>query len=313
MKALQVQNYAQGPELVELPQPTAGTNEVRVRVRAASVNNVTRAIASGHHYQKEGQLPFIPGLDGVGTVDGQDYYFTASRPGQGTMAEEVVVDRNHLYPLPAGSDPVAVAGAMNPALSSWMALRVRLAGWVAGATVLVMGATGNAGRAALQIARHLGAERVIAAGRNQAKLAVLPADAILPLTGDPARDMAAAAQLGPVTIGLDYLWGSTAEVVMRGLVTNRPAPATPLYWVEIGAMAGATLTLPAALLRADAVEILGSGLGSIAPARFNEELGQLAQLVGAGHFQVPVKAMPLTDFTATNWAQNNPRVVYTMD
>ncbi len=68
------------------------------------------------------------------------------------MAERVVVDRRRCAPLPAPADAAAIAAAMNPAMSSWLALRLR-APIRAGQSVFVLGATGNAGQMAVQIAR----------------------------------------------------------------------------------------------------------------------------------------------------------------
>ena len=70
-------------------------------------------------------------------------------------------------------DPVTLAAAMNPGMSSWVGLRRRV-DFHRGCKVLVMGATGNAGQLAIQIAKHLGAAQVIGAGRDHALLAVLP-------------------------------------------------------------------------------------------------------------------------------------------
>ena len=83
----------------------------------------------------------------------------------------------------------SIAAAMNPAMSSWLALRRRIE-LRAGAEVLVLGATGNAGRMAVQIAKLLGAGRVIAAGRDEARLAELPgsgADRTVSLAAGPGR------------------------------------------------------------------------------------------------------------------------------
>ena len=83
----------------------------------------------------------------------------------GTMAERTVIELDRSVVLPAGVDPVQIAAAMNPAMSSWVALRRRI-DFQRRQRVLVLGATGNAGRMAVQVAKRFGAAQVIAAGRD---------------------------------------------------------------------------------------------------------------------------------------------------
>ena len=88
------------------------------------------------------------------------------------MAERVAIDARRSVVLPDGVDPVVLAAAMNPAMSAWLALRRRI-DFAPGSNVMVLGATGNAGRMAVQIAQHLGAASVLAAARPSARLAAL--------------------------------------------------------------------------------------------------------------------------------------------
>ena len=82
---------------------------------------------------------------------------------RGTMAERTVIELDRSVVLPDTIDPVVVAAAMNPAMSSWVALRQRI-DFSDGQQVAILGATGNAGRMAIQVAKRFGASRVIAAG-----------------------------------------------------------------------------------------------------------------------------------------------------
>ncbi|HVV07713.1 zinc-binding alcohol dehydrogenase family protein [Amycolatopsis sp.] len=146
-------------EQFETPRP-AGEHEVLVDVLAAGLHPRVRSSADGSHYSSEGTLPLIPGVDGVGrTAEGELLYFVAVDDAVGTMAEKAVADRRRTVALSSAADPIAVAAAMNPGMSSWVALR-RRAGLEPGQSVLVLGATGNAGQLAVQIAKHLGAARV---------------------------------------------------------------------------------------------------------------------------------------------------------
>ncbi|NEA38023.1 zinc-binding alcohol dehydrogenase family protein, partial [Streptomyces sp. SID11385] len=166
MRAALVRTFGTPPRCEEVDAPQeAGPGEVLVDVLAAGLHPRVRSAADGSHYTSRGTLPLVPGIDGVGrTEDGGLLYFVAPDTALGTMAERALVDRRRAVPLPAGTDPLAVAAGMNPAMSSWVALRRRVA-FAPGSSVLVLGATGNAGRLAVQVARRLGAARVVGAGR----------------------------------------------------------------------------------------------------------------------------------------------------
>ena len=152
-------------ETVETPE-AGGEHELLVDVLAAGLHPRVRSSANGSHYTSGDELPLIPGIDGVGrTPDGDLVYFVLPDTTLGAMAERTVIDRRRSVVLPADSDVAATAAAMNPAMSSWIALRTRIA-IQPGQRVLVLGATGNAGQMAVEIAKHLGASHVIAAGRN---------------------------------------------------------------------------------------------------------------------------------------------------
>jgi NADPH:quinone reductase-like Zn-dependent oxidoreductase len=184
VKAAVLHAFGKPPRFEDFPDPDTNPGEVKVRVKAASLKNIDKAMASGSHYAAHSALPVVCGVDGVGVLDdGARVFCGGPRPPYGMMAEQTVVSRNWCLPIPDGIDDVTAAALPNPALSSWLPLvwRARLE---PGETVLVLGATGVAGKLAVQIARHLGAGRVVAAGRNERVLATLPelgADAIIAL------------------------------------------------------------------------------------------------------------------------------------
>ncbi|MEV0575131.1 zinc-binding alcohol dehydrogenase family protein [Streptomyces sp. NPDC050392] len=298
MHAAVVHSFDAPPRYDAVPDPVAsGEHEVLVDVLAAGLHPRVRSAADGSHYTSDGTLPLVPGIDAVGrTPDGELLYFVAADSAPGTMAERAVVDRRRAVALPAGTDPAAVAAAMNPGMSSWVALRRRVS-FRPGGTVLVMGATGNAGQLAVRIARHLGAARVIGAGRDPGRLALLKglgADEVVALDGDD-RDVAdrlgrAAADADVV---LDYLWGPPAVLAMTALLTARSDRAKALAWLQIGSMAGQEITLPSFLLRAGNLNIMGSGQGSLTTAGILAELPSLAQEIAAGTLAVDVLPVPL--------------------
>src|SRR5271163_2815663 len=176
MKAAVVSSFDAPPRYQDFPDPVpAGDDEMLVDVLAAGLHPRVRSQADGSHYTSTDELPLVPGIDGVGRGrDGLLRYFVLPDTRVGAMAEQTVIDIRSSVVLPGGTDPVAVAAAMNPAMSSWVALRQRVR-FQPGQDVLVLAATGNAGQMAVQIAKLLGANNVIAAGRDAARLAMLPA------------------------------------------------------------------------------------------------------------------------------------------
>ncbi|MEU6170565.1 zinc-binding alcohol dehydrogenase family protein [Streptantibioticus parmotrematis] len=299
MHAAVVHAYGEAPRYESLPDPEAAPGEVIVDVVAAGLHPLVRSVASGRHYTSDGTLPLVPGFDGVGrTPDGTLAYFAGRSGGNGSMAERVAVPERALVPLPDGLDPVTVAALMNPAMSAWLALRDR-AGLRAGESVLVLGATGSAGRMAVQLARHLGAAEVVAAGRDADalhRLTAIGADRTVSLSA-PDDDLTAAVAkaAADVDVVVDYVWGRPAELALAALTSARRDSAHPLRWVHVGATAGPTITLPAATLRKTAVEFRGSGLGSVAPDRMDAALRELVALLPSAGLHTATATTPLSD------------------
>ena len=176
MQAAVVSSFDGPPRCQEYPAPTpAGSHDLVVDVLAAALHPRVRSQADGSHYTSTDELPLVPGIDGVGRdQQGSLRYFVLPDTRMGSMAEQTVVDERRSIVLPDDCVPVALAAAMNPAMSAWLALRRRVQ-FQAGQDVLVLGATGSAGQLAVQVARHFGARRVVAAGRNPERLAELVA------------------------------------------------------------------------------------------------------------------------------------------
>jgi NADPH:quinone reductase-like Zn-dependent oxidoreductase len=305
MKAAVVSAFGSPPRYQEFTVPVpAGDDEILVNVLAAGLHPRVRSQANGSHYTSTGELPLVPGVDGVGRgPDGQLRYFILPDTTMGSMAEQTVIDARRSVVLPDSTDPIAVAAAMNPAMSSWVALRQRTR-FQAGQDVLVLGATGNAGRMAIQVARHLGAGQVIGAARDGGQLAgllALGADAVVPL-----EDCKAAAD---VDVVIDYLWGEPAVAAMTAILTSRADRGKPLTWIQIGAVAGATAAIPSAALRAARLDIVGSGQGSVSPREYLAELPALAEQITAGTFDVDASAVPLADVEQAWTAATKQRVV----
>jgi len=305
MKAAVVRSFGNPPayETFDAPVP-AGPDGVLVDVLAAGLHPRTRSSADGSHYTSTGELPMIPGVDGVGRdPGGQLRYFVLHDTSRGSMADQVVIDTRRSVVLPAGTDVLSVAAAMNPAMASWIALRQRIA-FEPGQSVLVLGATGNAGQMAVQVARRLGAGQVIAAGRDPERLAALAglgADVTVPLAGDPGRSALELGEAGAdVDVVLDFLWGPATEHNMAAVLTGRADKSQPLTWVEIGSMSGLQITLPSAWLRAVRVQLVGSGQGSVSARDIVAELPSLAAEISAGSYAIDATAVPLSQ-VETAW------------
>lgn len=303
MRAAVVTEFGTPPACRDFADPQPRTeDEVVVDVVAAGLHPRVRSQASGEHYTGRGELPLVPGIDGVGRgPDGTLRYFVLPDTSLGSMAERTVVDTRRSVVLPADVDPITVAAGMNPAMSAWIALRRRIE-FTAGQDVLVLGATGNAGRLAVQVAKHLGAGRVIAAGRDPEKLADVHADDTL--TFDELGKAA------DVDVILDYVWGPPTTDALRTIVTERADRGRPLTWVEIGSVAGPAIELPSAALRAARLQLVGSGQGSVPTRDIVAELQALVTEIG--RFRVDARPVPLQD-VETAWRDTGTaqRVVVT--
>ncbi len=302
MKAAVVSAFDTPPTYQEFPTPQPRReNEALVDVLAVGLHPRVRSQANGSHYTSTDHLPLVPGVDGVGRdAFGELRYFILADEAVGAMAQQTVIDLRRSVVLPDGSDPVLVAAAMNPAMSSWVALRRRI-DFQPGQSVLVLGATGNAGRLAIGVAKHLGAGRVIGAGRNAEILASLPglgADGTVSLEGDSDSVIEQLAQAADgIDVVIDYLWGPPTALAMEAIVLHRSDRAQPLSWIEIGSVAGSTAAIPSAALRAGRLQIVGSGQGAVPAHDFVAELPELAGEISLGTFSIHARTVPLDQVT----------------
>lgn len=216
MRAAVVNVLGQPPRYQDFAEPTVAEGEVLIHVRAAGLHPIVKARASGSHYSSDGVVPLIPGVDGVGVLDGSRVLFGFSRTPFGSMAEWTVVRRSMCIPLPDKIDDVQAAAIANPGMSAWLSIKDR-AGLAKGESVLILGATGVAGQLAIQVARHLGAKRIIAAGRNLDALASENLDGVVSLAqGDDAVRDAFAVEAGKgIDVVIDYLWGRPTELFWK--------------------------------------------------------------------------------------------------
>jgi NADPH2:quinone reductase len=318
VKAAVVHSFSAPPRYEDFADPTPLDGEVMITVKAAGFHRIVKALASGTHYGSTGELPMIPGVDGVGLLpDGKRVYFGGARAPYGTFAEVCAVPQKMCLPLPDGLDDALVAGMANPGMSSWAALQFR-AQLVAGESVLILGATGVAGQLAVQIARRLGASRVVAAGRNPAaleELTRLGADAVIPLTLEPealVKALREEIEGHKTNVILDYVWGSPAEsclaaIAQKGLkhLTHR------IRYVQIGNSAGPTISLAGATLRSSGLELIGSGFGSVPIDKIFQSVAEFVNEVARKPFDVKIEPVPLSEVEARwNAPDSGGRLVF---
>lgn len=317
MKAAVIEAWGRSPRYADFADPAPGDGEVRVRVSAAGLHPVVRALARGTHYGSAGILPLVPGVDGVGRLSGgKRVYFGATRPPFGTFAEFCITEPWGCVPLPDGLDDVTAAALANPAMSSRAALM--RAKFAAGESVLILGATGVAGQLAVQVARRLGAKKVTAAGRNPialARLSALGADTVISLAQEEAalvEAYRAAMADANADVVLDYLWGQPAEVLLRAMARKGLRHAAPrIRYVQIGSMAGAAISLPAETLRGSGLELLGSGFGSASLDELMKAVREMFAEAAKQPFVSAARAVPLRGIEAA-WSgnENGTRLVF---
>jgi NADPH2:quinone reductase len=226
MKALLCRRFGPPETLAveDVPSPAPGNGEVRVRVKAAGVN-FPDALIIQDKYQIKPPLPFSPGGELAGVVDAVGSGVTRVKPGQsvigftgwGAFAEEALVPQDRLIPMPEGM-PFEVAGSFLMTYGTcYHALKDR--GQLAnGETVLVLGAAGGIGIAAIEIAKALGA-RVIAAASSKDKLKTCRehgADETIDYQSEDLRERLKAITGGSgVDVVCDPVGGSFSEPALR--------------------------------------------------------------------------------------------------
>jgi len=318
MKAAIVVEAGKTPIYGDFKEPAPADGEVQVTVSAAALSNVVKSRASGTHYSAHGQLPFVVGIDGVGRLDdGRRVYFALPRAPFGSMSEKTVIRPAQCVSLPDDLDDVTAAAIANPGMSAWAAFKER-AKLTAGEAVLVNGATGTAGRLAVQIAKYMGARKVVATGRNADALKVLSrlgADVTIPLgdTGVTFEDALKEQFSGDgIDVVLDYLWGQSAErIIIAGAKAGKDA--VPIRFVHIGSVSAPNITLPSAALRSSAITLMGSGIGSIPMDGLVKSIGELMQATVPGGFEIATKTFPLSEVEPVWGAANSaPRSVFQM-
>jgi NADPH:quinone reductase-like Zn-dependent oxidoreductase len=322
MKAAIVTAAGKSPIFGEFHEPSAAPGMELIAVSVSALSQFSKSRSSGTHYSSEGAFPAVAGADGVGrTEDGRRVYFVLPETPYGALAEKCLVRAKQCIELPDSLDDITAAAIANPGMSAWTAL-VERAALVADETVLVNGATGSAGCLAVQLAKYLGAGKVIATGRSEGELQELlslGADAVLPFTLGTRHPLGAKnyeqalqeAFSGGINVVVDYLWGESARTVIVA-IAKTVEDATPVRFVHVGgASREEEIALPGAALRSSAIQLMGSGVKSVPFAKLLGAIRSVFEAVGPAQLQIATKTMPLSEIEQAWQAPGKPRIVVT--
>jgi NADPH2:quinone reductase len=284
-----------GAQVVELGSPPVVAEidgDGALEVAAVALNPVDLAVAAGRFYGGHPALPYVPGCEAVGRREGERVYVFGDGRGtakDGFLAERVDIPSELDASVPAALDD-AVAAACGVA---------GIAGWVPVATrapvrpddrVLVLGGTGTAGSVALQATRLLGAARIVAAGRDTARLERardLGADETVVLEGEGLAGRLREACGGDgATLVVDFLWGGVVPAAAEAA-----APGARI--VHVGQSAGPEATLPSSQVRGKQLSILGHSNFALTADERRRAYEELTAQVAAGRIRVDVETFPL--------------------
>ena len=301
MKAVVCKQFGPPESLVieDLPSPHAGPGEAVISVKAASLNFPDVLIIQ-NKYQFKPPLPFSPGSELAGVVKEVGAGVVGFKPGDkviafttyGAFAEEVKTEAARLLPLPQGMDFVAGAAFLLTYGTSDHALRDRAA-LRAGETLLVLGAAGGVGLAAIEIGKTLGA-RVIACASTDDKLAVCRqhgADEGINYGTEDLRERIKALTEGRgVDVVYDAVGGSYSEPAFRSLAWRG-------RHLVVGFAAGDIPKLPLNLALLKGASLVGVFWGDFArrePKQFAESIRQLGEWYRQGKLRPHVsQTLPL--------------------
>jgi NADPH:quinone reductase len=278
VRAAIVEALGRPPAPAEVPEPRRRPGEALVRIRAAALNPVELHIWNGHFFDGPPRPPYVIGIEGVGVVEEGELLRPGTRvrvefvhPGygrDGAVAEYAVAPEEpdasdrasqaSVAPIGDELDDATAAALGVPVFTALMCLeRAQRAGAsLDGAHVLVTGATGAVGLVAVQLAKLMGAARVVAAGRNPERLQralVLGADATVSLDSGEAASLAdrfGEAAAGRLDIVLDPLWGSAARAAIDALTSDG-------VFVSFGQAASAVAELSGIPMRNRRVAVVG--------------------------------------------------------
>lgn len=316
MRAAVLHQTGRSPCLETFSEPVAGENETLLTVLAASLKPIDKQLASGTHFASPREFPVICGTDGVGrAADGSRVFFGGPRRPYGAFAERTVVRRAQCFSIPETLDDAAAAAIPNPGVSAWLSLshRAKLA---AGESVLILGATGVTGKLAVQIAKILGASRVIAAGRNPESLTALSAlgaDIVISLNqsqGELINAFRRQISEKRFDVIIDYVWGPPTEALLTAITAREFAASnSETRLVQVGESAGPTIQLPAAVLRSVALTLMGTA-GIPSMDVLSGAMNQVFAHAAKGDLRIETEQLPLSELESAWDRPTSRRIVF---
>jgi NADPH2:quinone reductase len=299
VRAAQIQELGASPQLVDVDGPDRSDGRALVAVAAVALNPIDINVSRGRFYGGHPDLPYIPGTEAVGRIaeaptlgEGIRVYVGGGGLGvqrDGTMVERVAVSEDDAFPLPGGIDDEHAVACGTAGLAGWMPVAWR-APVQQDDRVLVLGATGTAGSISVQGAKLLGAEHVVAAGRNPDKLSRLKelgADDVVRLgEDDPTDDFRKAFDGQGPTLVIDPLWGEPAAAATR-------AAAGGARHVQLGQSAGPEATFTSNDVRGKTLNLLGYSNFALPAEVKRAGYLQLIDHVASGRIVIDLDTFPL--------------------
>jgi NADPH:quinone reductase-like Zn-dependent oxidoreductase len=292
MRAAVIERYGEPPVVREIDEPNAD-GATLAEVTAAPLNPVDISIASGKFYAGSPPTPYVPGGEGIGRPlqngkPGPRLYFRAALPN-GAMAERAVIARGQTVPVP-DSVPDGVAATLGtPGIAAYLAI-TRRADLKPGETVLILAASGVLGSIAMQVARLLGAGRIIACARDERSLArarELGADAIVDLKQtDGLTDRIREASGGQLQVVIDPVWGLPGVAALEAMSPYG-------RFVQLGASAGQEAVVKSGAVRGRYLSILGYTSFLVPWEEQAAAYRKLVDYVVAGQLKVEFEVLPL--------------------
>ena len=286
MRGALIEELGQPPEVVQLD------DDGPVEILAVALNPLDLAVGSGRFPGGHPPVPYVPGCEAVGRIEGERMYVFGEGFGvrrNGFLAERVDFPRTAAISVPEGLDDAVAAACGIAGIAGWIPVAWR-APVEPGDRVLVLGATGTVGSVALQAARLLGAQRVVAAGRDATKLErclELGADATVVLDGaDLVERMREACGDGGPTLIVDPLWGEPARAAVDAAVPHARI-------VQLGQSAAPEATLTSGSIRLKGLSILGHGSFLLSIDQLRQAYSEITEHVGAGRIRTDLETFPL--------------------
>jgi NADPH2:quinone reductase len=306
MRAAVVEAIGSPPVVAEVDDPVREPGSALVAVAAAPLNPVEIRVASGRH-PRPAEPPYVPGVEGAGTVIESERLPAGTRvrfespalPGfgaRGTLAERAAVPEESLAELPDDLEDDLAAAVGVVGITALLALE--RAAPLDGARVLVLGATGAVGQMAVQLAKAMGAARVVGAGRSAERLErvrELGADEVVELADVDLPGALERAAGGQLEVVIDVLWGEPAMAALALLATEGRL-------VNVGQPAGTDVRIPLETVRnrQGAIHAISSGWTEL--GRKAAAYERVLEHVRAGRLVVDREIVPLDDVGAA-WAR----------